>query len=237
MFNYSISNNTVKIEKGNKNFFVSNGVSDDFQKSVFESIENLSNFSDKTRQAVSKIDNVLILENSDSYIGDEFTKTKDKLDKYAVDAYGFVSRPDKTIVINEQNHNRKDVSLEGSHSDQAADTVTHEIGHLIDENLSTTDTFKNAYLTDLKNIEKMLKAGVTEIGGHNLKEMLVYLKHYMEGADFSDGINENDITREGLRENFAECFSTIVDIKPSKINDIYAALFPHTMKATYDFVI
>jgi len=233
----SISSETIKARQGNTNYYITNGVDRDFQESVFNSMNNLNNFSDKTRNAVSKIDNVIILKDSDSAISDEFSNTKEKLDKYATDAYGFVSRKDKAIVINEHNHQRKDVSLEGSYADQAADTVTHEIGHLIDEELSTTDTFKNAYLKDLKNIENMLNAGVTEIGGHDLRQMLVYLKHYMEGVDFSDGIDEKDITREGLRENFAECFSTIADTSPSEINGIYAALFPNTMQTTYNFVI
>ena len=234
---FGITSETIKTRQGNTNYYITNGVKKDFQESIFESMNNLKNFSDKTKKAVSKIENVIILKDSDSAISGEFSSTKEKLDKYAKDAYGFVSRKDKAILINEHNHQRKDVSLEGDYADQAADTVTHEIGHLIDEELSTTDTFKNAYLKDLKNIENMLNAGVTEIGGHNLKEMLVYLKHYMEGADFSDGIDEKDITREGLRENFAECFSTIADNSPSEINNIYASLFQNTMKATYNFVI
>lgn len=219
------------------NYYAASGVDSAFGKNVSDTIQRLQAFSPKTRAAISKIDNVIILKNSNSQMPDGFEKTKDKLEKYALDAYGFVSKPDRAIVLNQENHYRKDTSLEGSYQEQAADTASHELGHLVDDEYSTSDKFKSAYFMDLKNIEKMLKEGEKEIQGHNLDEMLEYLKHYIEGADFSDGIDENDITREGLRENFAECFSTIMDANPSEINSVYAALFPNTMRETLNFVI
>lgn len=218
------------------NICVADSVSRNFSDNVLKTLENLSAFSSKTKKALSGLENIFILKNSDSPISDEFIRTRKKLQEYASDAYGFVCKPDKAIVINEGNHKRKDVSLEGSIETQASDTLSHEIGHLIDEEYSTSEEFKQAYLSDLEDIEERLNDKENK-NLKNLQEMLFYLKHYMEGVDFSDGIDENDITREGLRENFAECFSTIVDKNPSEINGIFASLFPRTMKQTLNFVI
>jgi len=228
---------TTFIPQNNKReYYITNGVDKDFQQSVFRAVKNMENFSSKSHKAVSKLQNVIILKNSDSFIPDSFSKTRNKLQTLAQDAYGFVSKSDNAIVINENNHLRKDCSFEGSLSEQASDTLTHEVGHLMDEEFSTSDSFKNAYLKDLKNIEKLQKEK-QDILGENIDEMISYFKHYMEGVDFSDGIDEKDITREGLRENFAECFSTIADSSPSKVNSIFSSLFPNTMKETYRFVI
>ncbi len=222
---------------GSINFYVANGVDNGFKNSISDGIEAISNFSLKSKRALSELENVIILKNSASYIPDSFSKTKAKLDNCASDAYGFVSKNDKAIVINEDNHQRKDISLEGDIASQASDTLAHEIGHLIDEEYSTSLAFQNAYLEDLKNIEKKLSKDDEKIGNYSFKQMVEYLKHYMEGADFSDGIDEKDITREGLRENFAECFSVLADNNPSEINDIYASLFPNTMRETLSFMI
>ena len=67
--------------------------------------------------------------------------------------------------------------------------------------------------------------------------MLYYLRHYVDGVNFEDGISEEDITRTGLRENFAECFSTIVDEHPSEINSIYSELFKNTMEQTRKLIV
>ena len=168
---------------------------------------------------------------------EEFKKTETKFHKYAEDAYGFVSKADNAIVLVEKNHGRKNAALEGTIAEQAEDTFTHETGHLIDDEYSTTDAFKQAYLRDLKNIDGLLDDPNSKICGEDTLEMVNYLHHYMEGVNFQDGIDESDITREGLRENFAECFSTLADSHPTKINEIYAALFPNTMKTTLEFVI
>ncbi len=233
----SIPTYEIPSTNGNISYYVADGVDGSFENSIFNGINSVKNFSEKSKNAVSKLENIIVLNNSNSYIPEIFAKTKAKLDKYASDAYGFVSKQDKAIVINKQNHQRKDVSLEGDVTCQAQDTISHEIGHLIDEEYSTSEKFQRAYLKDLENIEEKLSNNEEKVGNRNLKEMLEYLKHYMEGADFSDGIDEKDITREGLRENFAECFSTLVDKNPSEINSIYASLFPNTMKETLNFVI
>ena len=233
----AISSSLISTPNCSINFYAAGCVSDAFKDCAIGCIGKLEDFSAKAQQAISELHNIIVLDNSETLLPSGFDETQKKLDKYASDAYGFVSRKDKAIVLNEQNHNRKDVSLEGTIESQAADTISHEIGHLIDKDFSTSDSFKEAYLKDLKSIEEKLLNGETQIGNQNLNEMLIYLKHYMEGADFSDGIDEKDITREGLRENFAECFSTIIDENPSEINSIYAELFPNTMKETLNFVI
>ncbi len=219
------------------NYYVASGVDKKFSDSISETLDYLGNFSDKTKDAVSELENVIISKNSESEIPEGFDKTEYKLHKYAEDAFGFVSKPDNAIVIIKNNHKRKIKELEGDINTQGADTVTHEVGHLLDNNFSTGEKFKNAYLKDLQNIAEQLKCEDAKICDTNLKEMVVYLKHYMEGVNFEDGIDESDITREGLRENFAECFSTIADLTPTKINEIYSALFPNTMEATREFVI
>ena len=236
MINSVIGYNQIHNQKQH-NYYVASGVSSDFAGSVFSSVERLKSVSPKLNNALSGIDNIIILKDSNSYIPDEFAKTRNKLNRYAQDAYGFVSRQDGAVVLNQDNHNRKDVRLEGSIESQASDTLTHEIGHSLDDEFSTSDAFIAAYMQDLEQIDLLLKSGVKEIYGEDLEEMIKYLKHYMEGVDFSDGIDKNDLTREGLRENFAECVSTITDDCPSKINYIYSALFPNTMKKTAEYVL
>ena len=227
---------TVLTPNGSVNFYAAEGVDKKFRENICETLQKLSIFSPSVQNALTNLENIIILKDSASYIPENFSATKTKLNQYASDAYGFVSKPDSAIVINEQNHQRKDVLLEGNVQTQASDTLSHEIGHLIDKEYSKSQSFQQAYLQDLKDIEEKLNKN-RQVKSRDLKEMLVYLKHYMEGVDFSDGIDEKDITKEGLRENFAECFSTIVDENPSEINDIFVSLFPHTMKQTLDFVI
>lgn len=227
---------SVSAPNRNINVYVADGVDNKFKENTCETLNSISCFSKKAQKAVANLRNVIVLKDSMSVMPAKFARTKHKLNKHASDAYGFVCKTDKAIVINEHNHKRKDVSLEGSLESQVSDTLSHEIGHLIDKNYSTSPRFVNAYLKDLKNIEQMIKNG-EKVNSREVKDMVVYLKHYMEGADFSDGIDRRDVSREGLRENFAECFSTIVDEKPSEINDIFKALFPNTMAQTLNFVI
>ena len=235
MANCSFSSIT-STPNGNINYYVACGVDNNFKNNIQETMQKLSIFSPKTQKALSKLKNVIVLKDSQSIFPEGFLKTKKKLDEHASDAYGFVCKPDSAVVINEGNHQRKDISLEGSVASQASDTLSHEIGHLFDEEYSTSEEFKQAYIQDLKDIEKKLNKK-EKVNSRSLTDMLSYLKHYMEGANFSDGIDENDITREGLRENFAECFSTIVDSKPSEINYIFSSLFPRAMEQTYKFMI
>ncbi len=227
----------VNISRPEFIFEVSEGVTDVFSQSIFDTLETIGGYSNTTQSALDSLDNIIILENKDSDISDNFSSTEEKFNNYALDAYGFVSRDDNAIVIVEGNHARKNVELEGSLEHQGADTVAHEIGHLVDDELSITPEFKKAYLADLLAIEAMLQDENAKINGHDLREMLVYLKHYMEGVNFEDGISEEDITRTGLRENFAECFSTIVDENPSEINVIYSTLFKNTMTQTQALIV
>ena len=229
------SNNIFSQQK--QNTFLSDGVTTDFANSVLVSASNLNNYSSVTQAAMEDLENILILKDKDSAISDEFASTRDKFINYASEAYGFVSRGDNAIVIVEDNHNRKNTELEGSLEEQAADTFSHEIGHIIDKELSTTEEFRKAFLKDLEVIHTMLINPNAQIEGENLRESLFYLKHYVEGVNFEDGISEEDITRTGLRENFAECFSTIVDTNPSKINKIFSTLFTNTMEQTRAFIV
>lgn len=229
------SNNIFSQQK--QNTFLSDGVTTDFANSVLVSASNLNNYSSVTQAAMEDLENIIILKDKDSAISDEFASTRDKFINYASEAYGFVSRGDNAIVIVEDNHNRKNTELEGSLEEQAADTFSHEIGHIIDKELSTTEEFRKAFLKDLEVIHTMLINPNAQIEGENLRESLFYLKHYVEGVNFEDGISEEDITRTGLRENFAECFSTIVDTNPSKINKIFSTLFTNTMEQTRAFIV
>ena len=227
--NYNTTNAGVR--------YSSADVNSDFESSVFSCVDNLKSFSDTTKKALSNYDSIIILKNKKSDIPDDFSATEKKFVNYASDSYGFVSHNDKAIVIVEENHHRKDTRLEGNIIDQAADTFAHELGHVIDKELSTSAAFKNAYLRDLENIYILLDDPDTLIEGEKLRESLFYLKHYVDGVNFEDGISEEDITRTGLRENFAECFSTIVDMSPSKINKIFSTLFPNTMAQTMAFIV
>ena len=229
------SNNIFSQQK--QNTFLSDGVTTDFANSVLVSASNLNNYSSVTQAAMEDLENIIILKDKDSAISDEFASTRDKFVNYASEAYGFVSRGDNAIVIVEDNHNRKNTELEGSLEEQAADTFSHEIGHIIDKELSTTEEFRKAFLKDLEVIHTMLINPNAQIEGENLRESLFYLKHYVEGVNFEDGISEEDITRTGLRENFAECFSTIVDTNPSKINKIFSTLFTNTMEQTRALIV
>ena len=231
----SVTSNNIG--KKQQRTIVSNGVSSDFANSVLSSAANLGAFSSVTDAALAEIGNIIILKDKNSAISDEFTSTRDKFINYASEAYGFVSRGDDAIVIVEDNHQRKNTKLEGSIEEQAADTFAHEIGHVIDKELSTTEEFRNAFLKDLQAIHSMLINPNPQIEDENLRESLFYLKHYVEGVNFEDGISEDDITRTGLRENFAECFSTIIDPNPSKINKIFSTLFTNTMEQTRAFIV
>ena len=219
------------------NVTVSGKSNEAFNDNIFRTIDRIGQYSETTANAIDDFSNVIILKDKTSEIPEEYFSTAEKLDKYASEAYGFVSKDDSAIVIIQDNHQRKNVALEGNIEEQGADTIAHEIGHLVDDELSTTDSFKKAYLTDLKRIEKMLSTENASICGEDLKTTLIYLKHYMEGVNFEDGISEDDITRTGLRENFAECFSTIMDENPTKINEIYSTLFPNTMAQTRALIV
>lgn len=217
--------------------FVSKGVDNDFARSIFTSVERLRNSTPVISEAARKIENVVVLKDAQSKIPNGFDDIEKAVEGDANIAYGFVSKPSKSIVIIQDNHNRKNIELEGDIIAQGADTVNHEIGHVVDDGLSQSDEFKNAYLADLKTILSILSAYPdAKINDISLVEILKYQKHYLDGVNFTDGIDETDVTRRGLRENFAECFSTIVDSNHSKINGIFAALFPNSMQKTWELI-
>ena len=174
------------------NVTVSGKSNEAFNDNIFRTIDRIGQYSETTANAIDDFSNVIILKDKTSEIPEEYFSTAEKLDKYASEAYGFVSKDDSAIVIIQDNHQRKNVALEGNIEEQGADTIAHEIGHLVDDELSTTDSFKKAYLTDLKRIEKMLSTENASICGEDLKTTLIYLKHYMESVNFEDGISEDD---------------------------------------------
>lgn len=232
----SIDKNSKIVNFSGYNTTVSNGVSGEFSNSIFETVTRLKEVSPVISAAMSDFSNIIILENAESFLPEEYFKTSQKLNNYATEAYGFVSKDDDALVIIQQNHNNRNLDLEGDICSQAADTFAHEVGHYIDDEFSTSDDYKKAYLADLKHISSMISDSDKKVCGEDLSASIYYLKHYLTGVNFEDGISEEDITRTGLRENFAECFSTLVDENPSKINEIYAELFPNTMSKTAEFI-
>lgn len=221
-------------DSNNLSLYSSSDANSDFKNSVFSELSDIRKKYKKVDTALNSVNSVVVLKDADSSLTDDFESTKKDLDGEAKDAYGFLSKDDKAIVIIEDNHKRKPEDLEGSLDSQGQDTLTHEVGHLVGNDFSQTTAFKKAYYADLKDIEKRLKDNPDD---KDLKDELVYLKHYMEGVNFEDGIDENDITSRGLKENFAECFSTTVDEHPSKINGIYSDLFKNSMAATKKFIV
>jgi len=155
-------------------------------------------------------------------------------------AYGLYAKNSDTIFIMEDNHERKVEKYEGKIDTQGADTLTHEFGHLLDKGVSSSNAFKKAYLSDLKNLYSMLQSNPeAEIDGSDMTyaDSVEYFKHYMEGVDFTDGIDEEDITRTGLRENFAESFSNIFDSNKTKVNEIYSTIFANSTEAVKNLFI
>ncbi|MBR6163729.1 hypothetical protein IKQ26_07570 [bacterium] len=220
--------------------FVSDGVDSAFAENVISQYASLA----KNHDTLS---NVIILSSPDVKQVEEIKelddKTKATIKKYlsgaAQDAYGFYSRKSDSVVLIQSNHERKDTKYEGEIAEQGADTMLHEFAHLLDKNISMSEGFITAYYQDLKDIEKHLKENPDDvIPGSDMtyKDAMVYFDHYYEGADFSDGIDEADITRTGLRENFAESYATVYDNQKSKVNDIYSSLFPHTTDFVREFV-
>lgn len=154
-------------------------------------------------------------------------------------AYGIYDRRDKAICIIQNNHKRKDVQYEGDIAAQGSDTLTHEFGHLIDKGYSASKKFRKAYKKDLKKFEKNLRKNPFDNVGNSdmtYEEARFYFKHYMEGAHFFNGINKKDVTRRGLREQWAECFSIAFDSSENEANEIHKELFGNSYKALCDML-
>ena len=215
--------------------FVNDKVSSDFAFNIMDSYKALT---DKYENA--GVENVIILSTPNAKQIEEMTELdeddKKLLMEYiagdAKEAYGFYSKKAKSFVFVESNHERKDKNLEGTVAEQGADTLTHEFGHLIGNKKSETAEFRNAYLADLKEINEKLKENPNQkIGNSDMtyKEALSYFDHYIEGADFSDGINEKDVTARGARENYAEAFSVLNDLNENYSNEIFKELFSNSV--------
>ncbi len=245
MFSPSLTQNDSSdtlpvINSSDTSVFVSDGVDSGFADNVISQYAALAQNHDTVKNVVilsapdvSQVDEIKELDDSSK------KAIKEYIEGSAVDAYGFYSKKSDSIVIIQSNHNRKDTKYEGSLSEQGADTMLHEYAHFIDKDISSSDDFKSAYYEDLKDIEKHMNENPDEkIQGSDMtyRDAMVYFDHYYEGADFSDGIDKSDVTRRGLRENFAEAYATVYDNKKSEVNDIYSALFPHTTDYVREFV-
>lgn len=160
------------------------------------------------------IDSIYVLNNKqniDKTNLSESTKEMGGTSDYA----GFYNVNSDSIVLKE---------VFGDFGEMEKFNLAHEIGHSLDYadldgngqvdpyevfesnfgNFSGTDTYKQAYLEDLKNIatkKDSLFFGIT-----NSAELLLQkdvIDYATQGADFSDGIDEKDITSLGLEENLA----------------------------------
>lgn len=211
-------------------------VSDGFADSITRKYNELSEKYD-----IDEVENIIILSNSDADKIKEFSgidiTDKNLLTDYvsgeAKDSFGFYSKKAKTFVFMERNHETKDKKLEGSLEEQAADTLSHEFGHLFGNENSKSDEFRSAYMSDLEAIYEQLILNPDEKVGESdmtYKEAVEYFAHYMEGVDFSDGIDEKDITDKGAKENYAEAFSIINDTEYNASNHIFETLFEHSIK-------
>jgi|GEM_PF-4210267 len=205
----------------------------DFAKNAHRQYERTLEKFPKVRAAATKIDNVIVLENSKAPIDSSLVKTREYLDGDAADARGLASNAERTLVVIYENHKKKPAALEGALVTQGGDTVNHELGHFAGNKLSQTAKFKKAYVSDLKVAAAALRSAPDN---SELKSKLEYLKHYTQGADFSTPISEKDVTSRGLKEMFAECFSMIADDHPSEINKVFRELFPNSMQAAFELV-
>lgn len=232
----SITRSTVKTPNFSTNLYVSKDTSVDFAKNIKEKFEELATIYD-----VNEIKNIVVLNEADAEAIENLTgieqSDKDLLMDYvsddAKDAYGFYSKKAQSFVFIEKNHERKNKSLEGDIAEQGADTLAHEFGHLFGNEKSKEEDFRNAYLKDLKNLEKQLNENPDKkIGKSDMsyQEAIRYFDHYMEDVDFSDGIDENDITITGAKENYAEAFSILNDSFDNDSNDIFAEIFSNTIE-------
>ena len=220
--------------------FVSDKADSRFAKNVIDQYVSLA-------EDNRKVSNVIVLSSPDVSEIEEIKELDDKtkavitdyIEGGASDAYGFYSKKADSIIIIQSNHGRKETKYEGELAEQGADTMLHEYAHLLDTNISSSEAYKEAYYNDLKEIERHLKENPDEkIAGSDMtyRDAMVYFDHYYEGADFSDGITKDDVTRRGLRENFAESYATVCDNCESGVNAIYSELFPNSTAFVREFV-
>lgn len=228
---------TAPDSQGAASVYVDKKVDKDFAKNTIEQYEYLCAHS---KNPCAK--NLIILSNPNDI--NQIDAFGDDIKQYFAGdgeiAYGLYSKKYDTIFITESNHERKVEALEGKKETQGADTLTHEYGHLLDKGASQSASFREAYLKDLKNLEKMLNENPNQTIGNSTmtaNEALEYFKHYLEGTDFADGIDENDLTKRGLREGFAEAFSSVFDSKRSEVNAIYEELFKNSCETVREIFV
>ena len=228
-----ITNNKDKFT----NVYVDDSVDKEFANNVISQYEALNSvFGDGT------VKNIIILDSptdikkmsNDNKRVSRFLNGKGRI------AFGLHTRKDDTICIIQSNHLRKNEAYEGDLETQGADTLTHEFGHSLDKKLSTSEEFKAAYLLDLLEFERNLSENPDEkIAGSDMsyKEARQYFRHYLRGVNFSDGIDRRDLTRRGLRENFAESFSIVFDSSKSEVNDIYTSIFSNSVETVENMFV
>ena len=232
----SIVSSKIKTTNFSTNLFVSKDADKNFANNIKEKFKELTN-----AYNVNEIKNIVILGDADAEAIANLTgisqSDKELLMDYvsgdAKDAYGFYSKKAKSFVFIEKNHERKDKALEGSLEEQGADTLAHEFGHLFGNTKSAENDFRAAYLKDLKELAKQLdKNPDAKIGNSDMTyaEAIKYFDHYIEGVDFSDGIDQKDITLTGAKENYAEAFSILNDSFDNESNNIFTELFSNTME-------
>lgn len=225
----------IGINSTTPNVYVDKYVDKKFASNITDKYAKLSE-----QYGVKDVDSIIILSNADADKIEELTgidnSDKELLMDYvsgtAKDSYGFYSKKANAFVFMERNHERKDTALEGSIEEQGADTLTHEFGHLFGNANSEKDEFRAAYKEDLEYIYEQLQANPDgKIGDSDMtyREAVSYFSHYMDGADFSDGISNKDITAKGARENYAEAFSVINDTEENASNNIFRTLFSNSI--------
>ena len=216
--------------------YVDKKVDEEFANNIISQYEKLSNIFED-----SGVRNILILNKPSDIkkMADEHRKISRFLQGKGKIAFGLHTKKDDTICIVQSNHKRKDEDYEGDFDVQGADTLTHEFGHSLDTKYSRCEKFKTAFLADLLELERNLLVNPKEkIEGTHMtyKEAKEYFKHYLEDVDFSDGVDKRDITRAGLRENFAETFSILFDSSESAVNDIYSSIFANSIEAVQELL-
>ena len=230
-----MTSSTIKTPNFSTNVFIEKSATKEFAKNIQDKFKELSTIYD-----VGKVKNIVILSEADAQTiknlagidAEDKELLMDYVNDDAKDAYGFYSKKAQSFVFIEKNHERKDKSLEGSIGEQGADTLTHEFGHLFGNEKSKEADFRMAYLNDLQDIQEQLEKNPNaKIGDSDMtyKEALKYFEHYMEGVDFSDGIDAKDITTTGAKENYAEAFSVLNDGFENESNFIFAELFSNSM--------
>lgn len=161
--------------------------------------------------------------------------------KSILDSYGL---PSETESVFSQNStlgvytpNTHQLAFDVSDPEQAFKNFAHEFGHAIDYPnagkqgcagnvsynnygaFSASKEFVNAFYQDLKNLQE------TDVA-RKYPKLVKELGYPLKDVDFSDGIDKNDLTVDGVRETFALLVSHILTGQDEK-NGI-AEVMPNT---------